>query len=129
GPCVIKICKGKTSTLRTVTGLVLSQETKSKTLPDYVKENNVICLTCYNAIVVNASSEFQMHVLDSHSHIEAEISNQPTFLSFSQAVELITNVLYEREYNSMLTQPRHLIHYISLLFCLIQLELNQQFQA
>ncbi|CAG8674177.1 32541_t:CDS:2, partial [Gigaspora margarita] len=53
--------------------------TKSKTLPDYVKENDVICFTCYNAIIVNASSEFQKHALDSCSHIEAEISNQPTF--------------------------------------------------
>ncbi|RIB13059.1 hypothetical protein C2G38_2198933 [Gigaspora rosea] len=103
GPCVIKICKEKSSTWRTVTGLVLSQRTKNKTLPDYVKENDVICFTCYNAIIVNASSEFQKHALDLHSHIEAEISNQPTFLSFSQAVELITNILYEREHNSLPT--------------------------
>ncbi|RIB28607.1 hypothetical protein C2G38_2157441 [Gigaspora rosea] len=103
GPCIIKICKEKSSTWRTVTGLVLSQGTKNKTLPDYIKENDVICFTCYNAIVVNASSEFQKHDLDLHSYIEAEISNQPTFLSFSQAVELITNVLYEREHNSLPT--------------------------
>ncbi|CAG8538476.1 5777_t:CDS:2, partial [Cetraspora pellucida] len=82
---------------------LLSQGTKNKTLPDYVKENNVICFACYNAIVVNASSEFQKYALVSHSNIEAEISNQPTFLSFSQAVELITNVLYERECNLLPT--------------------------
>ncbi|CAG8698741.1 35754_t:CDS:2, partial [Gigaspora margarita] len=100
GPYVIKIYKKKSSTWQTVTGLVLSQRTKNKTLPDYIKENDIICFTCYNAIVVNASSEFQKHALDSHSHIEAEISNQSTFLSFLQAVKLITNVLYKREHNS-----------------------------
>ena len=93
GLCVIEICKKKSLTWKTVTSLVLSKGTNNKTLPDYIKENDIICLDCYNAIVINMSSEFQQHALNQHS--EPEISNN--ILSFSQAIGIVTDILYERE--------------------------------
>ncbi len=59
GPYAIEICKKKSLTWKTVTSLVLSKGTNNKTLSDYIKENNIICLDCYNAIVINISFEFQ----------------------------------------------------------------------
>jgi hypothetical protein len=95
GLCAIKICKGKSSTWKTVTSLVLSKGANNKTLPGYIEEDNIICLNCYNAIVINVSSEFQQHALNWHDKPEA--SNENNVLFFSQAVEVITDILYKRE--------------------------------
>ncbi len=99
GPCAIEICKRKSLTWKTVTSLVLSKGTNNKTLPEYIKENDIICLDCYNAIVINVSSEFQQHVLDWHCHSEPETSNN--ILSFSQAIGIVTDILYEREHKEL----------------------------
>ena len=99
GPCAIEICKRKSLTWKTVTSLVLSKGTNNKTLPEYIKENDIICLDCYNAIVINVSSEFQQYVLDWHCHSEPETSNN--ILSFSQAIGIVTDILYEREHKEL----------------------------
>ena len=91
GPCAIEICKKSSVTWRTVTDMVISREKINKTLPFYIKENDVICLQCYNAIVINISFEFQQHALvQPHNEPEPkpETSNND-FLSFSQAVRII----------------------------------------
>ena len=95
GPYTIEICKRKSLTQKTVTSLVLSKGTNNKTLPEYIKKNDIICLDCYNAIVINVSSEFQQHVLDWHCHSEPETSNN--ILSFSQTISILTDILYERK--------------------------------
>src|SRR6266498_1921717 len=97
--CTIEICKRKSLTWKTVTSLVLSKGTNNKTLPEYIKKNDIICLDCYNAIVINVSSEFQQHVLDWHCHSEPETSNN--ILSFSQAIGIVTDILYEREHKEL----------------------------
>ena len=97
GPCAIEICNGMSAKWRTVTDMVMSQGKANKTLPDYVKAKDIICLHCYNAIVVNVSSEFQQHALKRRRHREPETSNENDTLSFSQAIGIITDILYKRE--------------------------------
>ena len=56
--CTIEICKKKSLIWKTITSLVLSKGTNNKTLLDYIKKNDIICLDYYNTIVINISSEF-----------------------------------------------------------------------
>ncbi|CAI2201362.1 19160_t:CDS:1, partial [Funneliformis geosporum] len=104
GPCVIEICKRNSVTWRTVTDTVISRRQANKTLPYYIKENDIIYLNCYNAILINITSKFQQHVLERHPHIESEpeISSNE-ILSFSQAIRIITTILYERKRNLLPT--------------------------
>src|SRR6185295_8232720 len=75
----------------------------------------MICLHCYNRIVTRSSAEFQQHALEQQPHakvemskdIEVEISKDikdnilTDVLFFSQAIGIITDILYEREYKAL----------------------------
>ncbi|CAG8673510.1 8998_t:CDS:2, partial [Funneliformis caledonium] len=96
-PPTSRTCRLTTSrmSIYSPTSLVLSKGTNNKTLPKYIKENDIICLDYYNAIVINVSSEFQQHALNQHCHSEPETSNNILF--FSQTIGILTDILYERE--------------------------------
>ena len=44
-----------------MTEYVLAKGQANNTLPNYIQENDVICLDCYNRIVTRSSTEFQQH--------------------------------------------------------------------
>ena len=60
-PCMITMCKRRSSTWKTVTEHVISKGQTNNTLPNYTHLGNTICLNCYNGIVINSSSKFQQH--------------------------------------------------------------------
>jgi len=78
----MKICKKTSITWQTITEMVISHKKVSETLSEYIKENDVIYLNCYNTIIINKSFEFKQHVLEQHYHNELETFNND-ILSFS----------------------------------------------
>src|SRR5205085_3684332 len=66
GPCVITICQTQQSARwKKVTEFVIAKGQNNNTLPRYLQIGDIICLNCYNGIVVNCSFEFQQHALES----------------------------------------------------------------
>ncbi len=61
GSCKITICRKKLTNWKKVTEYVLAKGQANNTLPNYIQENDVICLDCYNGIVTRSSTEFQQH--------------------------------------------------------------------
>lgn len=111
GPCAIAICKRQSTNWRKVTEFVINKGRANGTLPVYVHLGATICLNCYNGIVTRSSTIFQQHaqattntkqpetvnideVMNADSTDEVENANT---LSFSKAIETITNILYIRE--------------------------------
>ncbi|RIB29752.1 hypothetical protein C2G38_2154570, partial [Gigaspora rosea] len=109
GPCVITICKRQSSNWKTVTENVISKGQTNKTFPNYVQLGDTICLNCYNGIVTRSTVEFQQHALEQSCHNVPEIPEETPMdiftdsVTFSQGVEIITDVLYKREQNKLPT--------------------------
>src|SRR6266498_2991629 len=101
GPCVIIICQKKLTQWRRVTENILTKGQANNTLPDYVQEGNTICLNCYNRIITNNLLKFQQHAKEyaetnvKQRKLETDESN--SILSFSKAIEMITNILHTHE--------------------------------
>jgi len=76
----------------------LTKGQANNTLSDYVQEGNTICLNCYNRIITNNSLKFQQHAKEyaktnvKWRKLETDESN--SILSFSKAIEMITNILH-----------------------------------
>ena len=76
-------------------------------MPNYVHLGDTICLNCYNGIVTKSSAIFQEHAQTNTKQPETDeideaIENTDEIkstnsLSFSKAIEMITNILYTRE--------------------------------
>ena len=110
GPCVITICRSQKSIKwKKVTEYVIAKGQTNNTLPSYLQVGNTICLDCYNGIVVNRTLAFQQHA---QAGIELSppppppppvlppLSSPPpppSVLSFSEAIGIITKILYIRE--------------------------------
>ncbi|RIB23623.1 hypothetical protein C2G38_2170703 [Gigaspora rosea] len=75
GPCVIAICKRKSSNWKTVTEHVISKGQTNNTLPNYVQLGDTICLNCYNGIVTRSSAIFLQHAQDNVERSEVEVEN------------------------------------------------------
>jgi len=97
GPCVITICQGHSNRWRRVTEDVLTKGQANNTLPSYVQKDDIICLNCYNGIVVNSSIKFQQHAQINIQQDATESDDINTILSFSKAIKIITDILYTRE--------------------------------
>ena len=86
---------------RKVTENVLMKGRASNTLPGYVQEGDTICQNCYNGIVINNSLKFQQHTKEyAETNVKwrkLETNEFNPILSFSKAIEMITNILYTRE--------------------------------
>ena len=102
--CAITICRGQSTKWKQVTEFVITKGQANGTLPNYVYLGNTICLNCYNGIVTKSSAIFQQHAQTNTKQpetdeIEAiENTDESTNpLSFSKAIEMITNILYIRE--------------------------------
>ena len=102
--CAITICRGQSTNWKKVTEFVITKGQANGTLPNYVYLGNTICLNCYNGIVTKSSAIFQQHAQTNTKQpetdeIEAiENTDESTNpLSFSKAIEMITNILYTRE--------------------------------
>ncbi|CAG8684335.1 10919_t:CDS:1 [Acaulospora morrowiae] len=99
--CAITICKGKSTIWRKVTENVFSKGQANNTLPSYIHVDDVICMNCYNGIVINSSIEFQRHAQEQYRFEEISEANKADntndFLSFSQAVKVLTDILYTHE--------------------------------
>ncbi|CAG8697727.1 15195_t:CDS:2, partial [Acaulospora morrowiae] len=71
-----------------------------------MENGDTICLNCYNRITIG-SVTFQKHALDQSHYHETETSTETftetsdTNLTFSQAVGIITDILYEREWKEL----------------------------
>src|SRR6185369_4113673 len=107
GPCAITICKRQSSDWRKVTEHVISKGQTNKTFPNYVQLGDTICLNCYNGIITRSAIEFQQHALEQSHHnepeiyIEASSKDNNNNLTFSQAVGIVTDILYEREHKGL----------------------------
>ncbi|RIB22255.1 hypothetical protein C2G38_2174380 [Gigaspora rosea] len=67
-------------------------------LPSYLQLGDTVCSNCYNGIAINSSLEFKQHSEVIRSvETEIEVENTNSTLFFSQAIESIPNILYERE--------------------------------
>ena len=102
--CAITICRGQSTNWKKVTEFVITKGQANGTLPNYVYLGNTICLNCYNGIVTKSSAIFQQHAQTNTKQpetdeIEAiENTDESTNpLSFSKAIEMITNILYTCE--------------------------------
>ena len=106
--CAITICRGQsTNYWRKVTEFVITKGQTNGTLPNYVHLGATICLNCYNGIVTRSSAIFQQHAQTNTKQPETDeideaIENTDEIkstnsLSFSKAIEMITNMLYTRE--------------------------------
>jgi hypothetical protein len=106
--CAITICRGQsTNYWRKVTEFVITKGQANSTLPNYVHLGDTICLNCYNGIVTKSSAIFQQHAQTNTKQPETDeideaIENTDEIkstnsLSFSKAIEMITNMLYIRE--------------------------------
>ena len=106
--CAITICRGQsTNYWRKVTEFVITKGQANSTLPNYVHLGDTICLNCYNGIVTKSSAIFQQHAQTNMKQPETDeideaIENTDEIkstnsLSFSKAIEMITNMLYTRE--------------------------------
>jgi hypothetical protein len=101
---------------RKVTENVFSKGQINKTLPSYIQLGDTICMNCYNGIIINISNEFQQHAQASINceHEETDKTNEAEYefkkvdetneaenvnvnLSFSQAIAVITDILYMHE--------------------------------
>jgi hypothetical protein len=102
---VITICKRQSTNWRKVTEFIITKGQANGTLPNYVHLGNTICLNCYNGIVTKSSAIFQEHAQTNTKQPETdeideaiENTDESTNpLSFSKAIEMITNILYIRE--------------------------------
>src|SRR6185369_14505589 len=107
GPCVITICKRQSTNWRKVTELIITKGQANGNLPNYVHLGDTICLNCYNGIVTKSSAIFQEHAQTNTKQPETDeideaIENTDEIkstnsLSFSKAIEIITNILYTHE--------------------------------
>ncbi|RIB10066.1 hypothetical protein C2G38_2207130 [Gigaspora rosea] len=101
GPCAITICKRVSTQWRRVSENFISKALTSNTLPSYLQLGDTVCSSCYNGIAVNGLLEFKQHsqaILESGRDNEViEIENTNTIVSFSQAIEIITDILYDCE--------------------------------
>ena len=90
-----------------VTEFVITKGQANGTLPNCVHLGDTICLSCYNGIVTKSSAIFQEHAQTNTKQPETDeideaIENTDEIkstnsLSFSKAIEMITNILYVRE--------------------------------
>jgi hypothetical protein len=107
GPCVITICRSQKSIKwKKVTEYVIAKGQTNNTLPSYLQVGNTICLDCYNGIVVNRTLAFQQHAQASIElspppppppPVLPPLSSPPpppSVLSFSEAIGIITKILY-----------------------------------
>ena len=101
GPCIIKIYTKTSNTWKKVTKTVFERVKEYGILPEYIREGETICLNCYNVLLINRSFIFIQHALE-HEEEERETeeksNNKEKELSFSRCVEIITKILYEREF-------------------------------
>jgi hypothetical protein len=103
GPCAVTVCQRQSTLWKRVTEYVIAKGQTNNTLPSYVQVGDTICLNCYNGIVVKCSPELQQNAqasmkrrkLDDDKTDEAEDSD--IGLSFSEAIGIITDILYNRE--------------------------------
>ena len=99
--CIINICQKNSTQWRKVTENVLMKGRASNTLPGYVQEGDTICQNCYNGIVINNSLKFQQYTKEyAETNVKRrklENNESNPILSFSKAIETITNILYTRE--------------------------------
>ncbi|CAH1769119.1 107_t:CDS:2, partial [Entrophospora sp. SA101] len=97
----------QSSNWRKVTEHVISKGQTNKTFPNYVQLGDTICLNCYNGIITRSAIEFQQHALEQSHHNEPEIyietssKDNNNNLTFSQAVGIVTDILYEREHQGL----------------------------
>jgi hypothetical protein len=116
--CAITICRGQSTNWKKVTEFVITKGQANGTLPNYVYLGNTICLNCYNGIVTKSSAIFQQHAQTNTKQpetdeIEAiENTDESTNpLSFSKAIEMITNILYIRENREKSQYYTHLMNF------------------
>ena len=105
--CAITICRGQSTNWKKVTEFVITKGQANGTLPNYVHLDNTICLSCYNGIVTRSTTIFQQHAQTNMKQPETDeideaIENTDEIkstnsLSFSKAIEMITNILYTCE--------------------------------
>jgi hypothetical protein len=103
--CAITICRGQSTKWKQVTEFVITKGQANGTLPNYVYLGNTICLNCYNGIVTKSSAIFQQHAQTNTKQPETdeideaiENTDESTNpLSFSKAIEMITNIIYTHE--------------------------------
>jgi hypothetical protein len=105
--CAITICRGQSTKWEQVTEFVITKGQANGTLPNYVYLGDTICLNCYNGIVTRSSAIFQQHAQTNTKQPETDeideaIENTDEIesansLSFSKAIEMITNIIYTRE--------------------------------
>ncbi|CAG8437374.1 11241_t:CDS:2, partial [Acaulospora morrowiae] len=94
----ITICQGKSTIWRKVTENVFSKGQANNMLPSYIRVDDVICMNCYNGIVINSSIEFQRHAQEQYRFEDiSEANKADDFLFFSQVVKVLTDILYTRE--------------------------------
>ncbi|CAG8743839.1 22481_t:CDS:2, partial [Cetraspora pellucida] len=94
--CVVKICKGApASKWKKITENMLNKAGANKTLASYYKdhENEYMCMSCYNAIVVNRSSVFKEHAVE----WEKGLKRCRNSVSMSESISLLTNIIFEKE--------------------------------
>ncbi|CAG8751955.1 5232_t:CDS:2, partial [Racocetra persica] len=85
-----------------VTDFVLEWAQQNKTLPAYLKVNDVICQRCYNGIVVRPSAVMKEHAQSAgiEDYPDTVVDTQEDILkvmSFSNVIKFITEVLYRYE--------------------------------
>ncbi|CAG8812252.1 22073_t:CDS:1, partial [Gigaspora rosea] len=62
----------------------------------YLKVGDIICQRCYNKIIVHPSTIMKKHAKASNQS-SADVSVEPEAMSFSKAIETMTDVLYKCE--------------------------------
>ncbi|RIB26774.1 hypothetical protein C2G38_2029950 [Gigaspora rosea] len=79
-----------------ITDNVLTKAEANRTLASYYKDHKdeYMCLTCYNAIVVNGSSTYVEHAAKWASVLKRRRNDN---LSISESISLLTNIIFERE--------------------------------
>ncbi len=110
--CVITICRSQKSIKwKKVIEYVIAKGQTNNTLPSYLQVGNTICLDYYNRIMVNYTLAFQQHA---QAGIElspppppppppsvlpplSSLPPPPSVLSFSEAIGIITKILYIHE--------------------------------
>ncbi|RIB18719.1 hypothetical protein C2G38_2183814 [Gigaspora rosea] len=106
GPCAITTCKKESSTRwKRVTKHIINKGQANNTLPSYLQIGDTICLTCYNTVVVNSSTPSQQTQTDLQTQAtigltetsETNEAQSTTNLSFTESIEILTDLLYNRE--------------------------------
>ncbi|CAG8855846.1 3350_t:CDS:1, partial [Gigaspora margarita] len=91
-----KICKGiSTEKWKKITDNVLIKAEANGTLASYYRDHKdeYMCMSCYNAIVVNGANTFKEHAKE----WEKGLKRRWNSLSLCESISLLTNIIFERE--------------------------------